>query len=41
MVALVAARSINQTLRRVPAWPVYLLGALPLALIVLQLRAPP
>ena len=36
MVALVAARSINQTLRRVPAWPVYLLGALPLALIVLQ-----
>lgn len=36
MVALVAAHSINQTLRRVPAWPVYLLGALPLALIVLQ-----
>ena len=31
-----SAQSINQTLRRVPAWPVYLLGVLPLALIVLQ-----
>lgn len=28
--------SINQTLRRVPAWPVYLLGAVPLALLVVQ-----
>ena len=31
-----SAGSINQILRRVPAWPVYLLGALPFALIVLQ-----
>lgn len=31
-----SAGSINQTLRRIPAWPVYLLGALPFALIVLQ-----
>ena len=31
-----SAGSINQTLRRVPAWPVYLLGAVPLALLVVQ-----
>jgi methionine sulfoxide reductase heme-binding subunit len=31
-----SSQTINQTLRRVPAWPVYLLGAIPLALLVLQ-----
>ena len=31
-----SAGSVNQTLRRVPAWPVYLLGAVPLALLVVQ-----
>ena len=31
-----SVQSINQTLRRVPAWPVYLLGAVPLALLVVQ-----
>lgn len=31
-----SAASINQALRRVPAWPVYLLGALPFALLVVQ-----
>ena len=31
-----SAGSINQTLRSVPAWPVYLLGAVPLALLVVQ-----
>ena len=36
MSLLLSAGSINQTLRRIPAWPVYLLGALPFALIVLQ-----
>ncbi len=36
MSAQVSSQSINQVLRRVPAWPVYLLGAVPLALIVLQ-----
>lgn len=36
MTSLVSGRSINQTLRRIPAWPVYLLGALPFALIVVQ-----
>ena len=30
------AGSINQTLRRVPSWPIYLLGAIPLALLVIQ-----
>jgi methionine sulfoxide reductase heme-binding subunit len=28
------AQRINQTLRRVPAWPVYLLGAVPFAVLV-------
>ncbi len=31
-----SAASVNQALRRVPAWPVYLLGALPFALLVVQ-----
>ena len=31
-----SSQTINQTLRRVPAWPVYLLGAVPLLLLVLQ-----
>jgi methionine sulfoxide reductase heme-binding subunit len=31
-----SAQSINQALRRVPAWPVYLLGAIPFALLVIQ-----
>jgi methionine sulfoxide reductase heme-binding subunit len=31
-----SAGSINQALRRVPAWPVYLLGAVPFALLVIQ-----
>ena len=34
-----SVQSINQTLRRVPAWPVYLLGAVPLALLVVQVAA--
>ena len=37
MSALLSAQTINQRLRRVPAWPVYLLGAVPFALIVLQI----
>jgi methionine sulfoxide reductase heme-binding subunit len=36
MPALLSAQSINQRLRRVPTWPVYLLGAVPFALLVLQ-----
>ena len=36
MMAMASAQSVNQRLRRVPAWPVYLLGAVPFALIVLQ-----
>jgi methionine sulfoxide reductase heme-binding subunit len=31
-----SAQSINQSLRRVPTWPVYLLGAVPFALLVIQ-----
>jgi methionine sulfoxide reductase heme-binding subunit len=31
-----SAGSINQALRRVPTWPVYLLGAVPFALLVIQ-----
>ncbi len=31
-----SAGSINQAFRRVPAWPVYLLGAAPFALLVIQ-----
>jgi methionine sulfoxide reductase heme-binding subunit len=34
MSALLSAGTINQTLRRVPAWPVYLLGAVPFAVLV-------
>ena len=34
MFALLSAQSVNQTLRRVPAWPVYLLGAVPFAVLV-------
>ena len=30
------AGSINQALRRVPSWPIYLMGAIPLALLVIQ-----
>ena len=30
------AGSINQVLRRVPSWPIYLLGAIPLVLLVIQ-----
>lgn len=30
------AQSINQRLRRVPAWPLYLLGAVPFALLAVQ-----
>ena len=37
MSALLSAQTINQRLRRVPAWPVYLVGAVPFALIVLQI----
>ena len=36
MMATASAQSINQKLRRIPAWPVYLLGAIPFALLVLQ-----
>ncbi len=36
MSAFVSAQSVNQTLKRVPAWPVYLLGAIPLALLVVR-----
>jgi methionine sulfoxide reductase heme-binding subunit len=36
MPALLSAQSINQRLRRVPTWPVYLLGAVPFVLLVLQ-----
>ena len=36
MPALVSAQSINQALRRVPTWPLYLLGAVPFALLVWQ-----
>ena len=34
MSALLSTQSMNQTLRRVPAWPVYLLGAVPFAVLV-------
>ena len=34
MLALLSAAGINQTLRRVPAWPMYLLGAVPFAVLV-------
>jgi methionine sulfoxide reductase heme-binding subunit len=34
MSALLSAGAINQTLRGVPAWPVYLLGAVPFAVLV-------
>ena len=37
MSALLSAQTINQRLRRVPAWPVSLVGAVPFALIVLQI----
>ena len=30
------AGSINQALRRVPSWPIYLMGAIPLVLLVIQ-----
>jgi methionine sulfoxide reductase heme-binding subunit len=36
MMASMSAQSINQRLRRIPAWPVYLLGAIPFALLVVQ-----
>ena len=36
MPGLMSAQAVNQTLRRVPVWPVYLLGAVPLALLVVQ-----
>ena len=36
MSATLSAQSINQRLRKVPAWPVYLLGAVPFALLVVQ-----
>ena len=31
-----SAQTINQSLRRVPSWPIYLLGAIPLVLLVIQ-----
>lgn len=37
MLPQISAQTINQTLRRVPAWPVYLLGAVPLVLLVVQI----
>lgn len=37
MLALLSAQTINQRLRRVPTWPVYLVGVVPFALIVLQI----
>lgn len=36
MMASMFMQAINQRLRRIPAWPVYLLGAIPFALLVLQ-----
>lgn len=36
MLASMSAQTINQRLRRIPAWPVYLLGAIPFALLVVQ-----
>ena len=36
MMSAMSAQTINQRLRRVPAWPVYLLGAVPFALLVVQ-----
>ena len=34
MSALLSAGAVNQTLRRVPAWPVYVLGTIPFAVLV-------
>lgn len=36
MLAAMSAQTINQRLRRIPAWPVYLLGVIPFALLVVQ-----
>lgn len=34
MMSSLSSQTINQTLRRIPAWPVYVLGAIPLAFLV-------
>ena len=36
MISAMSAQTVNQRLRRIPAWPVYLLGVVPFALLVVQ-----